>query len=67
MKRQTEVRKGTYKGRPISAVFLLGTNVIRRFQYESEPGEWFFPLIENGANVEKEKFTFDINEQLTLF
>ena len=52
--------KGTYKGKPIRAVLLEGTTAVKRFEYVDEPGIWYFPLIENGENVEKDKFVLEV-------
>jgi len=52
--------KGTYKGKPIRAVLLEGTTAVKRFEYVDEPGSLYFPLIENGENVEKDKFVLEV-------
>lgn len=46
--------KGKYKNKPIIAN--LKNGVVQRFQYLHDRGKWFFPLIENGENVEKQNF-----------
>lgn len=50
-----KVKKGFYNKKAITAV-MLNSNVIQRYQYDDRPGEWFFPLIENGVNVDWDKF-----------
>lgn len=52
--------KGTYKGKPIRAVLLEGTATVKLFEYVEEPGIWYFPLIEDGENVEKDKFVLEV-------
>jgi len=51
--------KGTYKGKTIRAVLLEGTTAVQLFEYVNEPGSLYFPLIENGENVEKDKFVLE--------
>lgn len=52
--------KGTYKGKPIRAVLLPYTKTVQLFEYVHEPGSLYFPLIENGENVEKDKFVLEV-------
>lgn len=52
--------KGTYKGKKINAVLLEGTTAVKRFEYVDEPGIWYFPLIVDGENVEKDKFVLEV-------
>ena len=55
--------KGTHKGKQITAVLIPGTNTIQRFQYDDNPGNWYFPLIKNGKNVYRDEFQlFDVLE-----
>lgn len=51
--------KGTYKGKPIRALLLPNTKTVQLFEYVNEPGSLYFPLIENGENVEKDKFVLE--------
>jgi|GEM_PF-1450376 len=52
--------RGTYKSKPIIAVLLPETKTVKRFEYENEPGCWYFPLIVDGENVEKDKFVLEV-------
>lgn len=52
--------KGTYKGKPIRALLLPDTKTVQRFEYIDEPGIWYFPLIVDGENVEKDKFVLEV-------
>jgi len=55
--------KGTYKGKPIRAVLLEGTTAVKRFEYVDEPGIWYFPLIEDGGNMERDKFVLEVQHE----
>lgn len=57
--------KGTYKNKLIRAV--VEDDVILRFEFIDKPGDWRFPLIEDGRNVERDKFKLEQEEmQLSL-
>ena len=49
--------KGKYKNKPIIANVVNG--VVTYFAYEHDRGKLFYPLIENGRNVEENEFEFD--------
>ena len=50
--------KGKYRGKAINAYVIDG--VVMRFEYLNDRGKWFYPLIENGKNVEKDKFELEV-------
>lgn len=56
--------RGTYQNKPIRAVVEDG--VVIRFEFVNEPGNWYFPLIENGQNVERDKFILEEQEEVQL-
>lgn len=58
-------KKGTYRGKKIIA-YLNEDGAVQRYCYCNDLGNYYFPLIENGENVDKSKFDFS-NEQLSLF
>lgn len=56
--------RGTYQNKPIRAV--VENDMILRFEFVDKPGEWRFPLIENGENVERNKFILEEQEEMQL-
>ena len=50
--------RGRYRGKAINAYVIDG--VVMRFEYLNDRGKWFYPLIENGENVEKDKFELEV-------
>jgi len=62
------IKTGWYRGKPIIAVTIPGTNTVQRFKYQDNPDCWYFPLIENGENAEKDEFKLEQPViQITLF
>lgn len=58
--------KGFYSGKSIRAWLLdKEDDVVRMFEYVEDPGKLYFPLIEDGRNVESDKFVLNI-EQINL-
>lgn len=54
-----DFKKGFYRNKKITAVLIPNTDTIQRFQFDDRPGVWNFPLIENGENVERQKFLLE--------
>jgi len=52
--------KGKYRGKAINA--LVKNGVITRFEYQDDKGKWFYPLIVDGQNVEKDKFELEVEQ-----
>lgn len=50
--------QGKYRGKAINA--LVKNGVITRFEYQDDKGKWFFPLIVDGENAEKDKFELEV-------
>lgn len=56
--------KGKYRGKAINA--LVKNGVITRFEYQDDKGKWFYPLIVDGQNVEKDIFELEVAQMAKI-